>query len=64
MRSKITILIIHRFNYMVERANRIIVLENGEIRESGTHEELLKNRALYYKLYNGQKEMTVSDFRN
>lgn len=64
MRSKITILIIHRFNYMVERTNRIIVLENGEIRESGTHEELLKNRALYYKLYNGQKEMTVSDFRN
>lgn len=64
MRSKITILIIHRFNYMVEKANKIIVLENGKIRESGTHEELLKNRALYFKLYNDQKEMTVSDFRN
>lgn len=61
MRSKITILIMHRFNCMVERANRIIVLEHGKIRESGTHEELLKNRDLYFKLFNAQKEMTVSD---
>lgn len=61
MRSKITILIMHRFNCMVERANRIIVLEHGEIRESGTHEELLKNHNLYFKLFNDQKEMTVSD---
>ena len=61
MRSKITILIIHRFNCMVEKANTIIVLEHGKIRESGTHEELLKNRDLYFKLFNDQKEMTVSD---
>lgn len=61
MRSKITILIMHRFNCMVERANRIIVLEHGKIRECGTHEELLKNRDLYFKLFNAQKEMTVSD---
>lgn len=61
MRSKITILIMHRFNCMVERADRIIVLEQGEIRESGTHEELLMNHDLYFKLYNDQKEMAVSD---
>lgn len=61
MRNKITILIMYRFNCMVERANRIIVLEHGKIRESGTHEELLKNRDLYFKLFNDQKEMTVSD---
>ena len=61
MRSKITILIMHRFNCMVERADRIIVLEQGEIRERGTHEELLKNHDLYFKLYNDQKEMAVSD---
>lgn len=61
MHSKITILIIHRFNCMVERANTIIVLEHGKIRECGTHEELLKNRDLYFKLFNDQKEMTVSD---
>lgn len=61
MRNKITILIMHRLNCMVERANRIIVLEHGKIRESGTHEELLKNRDLYFKLFNDQKEMTVSD---
>lgn len=62
MQDKITILIIHRFNCMVEKAKRIIVLENGEIEEIGTHEELLKNSALYSKLYNDQKEITVSDF--
>lgn len=61
MRNKITILIMHRFNCMVERANRIIVLEHGKIRESGTHEELLKNRDLYFKLFNEQKEVMVSD---
>lgn len=64
MQGKITLLIIHRFNRMVEKANKIIVLENGRVREQGTHEELLKNRALYYKLYNNQKEMTVSDFQD
>lgn len=49
---------------MVERANRIIVLEHGKIRASGTHEELIKNRDLYFKLFNDQKEITLSDFRN
>lgn len=61
MRSKISFLIMHRFNCMVERANRIIVLECGNIRELGTHEELIKNRDLYFELYNNQKEMEVSD---
>ena len=48
---------------MMERANRIIVLENGKNREIDTHEEL-KNRTLYFKLYIEHKEMTVSDFGN
>lgn len=64
MCSKITVFVMHRFNCMVERANRIIVLEHGKIRASGTHEELIKNRDLYFKLFNDQKEITLSDFRN
>ena len=37
MRDKIAILIIHRFNCMLERADKIIVLENGEIEDIGIH---------------------------
>lgn len=62
MRDKITILIIHRFNCMVEKADRIIVLEDGEIREMGTHEKLIRNHDLYFQLYSVQKEMAVSDY--
>lgn len=61
MRDKISILIIHRFNCMLERADKIIVLENGEIEEVGIHEELLKHHGLYYRLYMVQKEMSLSD---
>lgn len=56
MRDKIAILIIHRFNCMLERADKIIVLENGEIEDIGIHEELLRHHGLYYRLYMVQKE--------
>ena len=31
--------------------DRILVLHNGELRESGTHQELLAERGIYFKLY-------------
>jgi ATP-binding cassette subfamily B protein len=31
--------------------DRILVLHKGELRESGTHQELLARRGLYYRLY-------------
>lgn len=61
MRDKIAILIMHGFNCMLERADKIIVLENGEIEEIGKHVELLKYHGLYYRLYRVQKEMSLSD---
>lgn len=61
MRDKIAILIIHRFNCMLERADKIIILENGEIEDIGIHEELLRHHGLYYRLYMVQKEMSLSD---
>ena len=61
MRDKIAILIIHRFNCMLERADKIIVLENGEIEDIGIQEELLRHHGLYYRLYMVQKEMSLSD---
>ena len=59
--DKMTILIVHRFNCMLEKANKIIVLEKGEVKEVGIHEELLNNKGLYYHLYTVQKEMAISD---
>lgn len=59
MRDKIAILIIHRFNCMLERADKIIVLENGEIEDIGIHEELLRHHGLYYRLYMVSKRNVV-----
>ena len=51
--GKTTIVIAHRLS-TVENANKIIVMDNGRIVESGTHKELLEQNNYYYKLYNSQ----------
>ncbi|OGL45117.1 MAG: hypothetical protein A2149_06125 [Candidatus Schekmanbacteria bacterium RBG_16_38_11] len=48
-----TIFITHRIP-SIKDADRIIVMENGEIREIGTHEELMALSGTYYDLYNQQ----------
>jgi len=53
MEGRTTIVIAHRLS-TVRRADRIIVLADGRIKESGTHEELVVRRGLYWKLYNLQ----------
>ncbi len=53
MEGRTTIVIAHRLS-TVRRADRIIVLSDRRIRESGTHEELVLRRGLYWKLYNLQ----------
>ena len=40
----------------VQDANRILVLDNGQINGLGTHEELLKNNAIYQEVYNSQTQ--------
>ncbi len=44
------IVIAHRLS-TIQSANKIIVMHKGEIRESGTHQELLLAKGIYYKLY-------------
>jgi len=53
MRGRTTLVIAHRLS-TIRHANRIVVIEGGEIVEEGTHEELLEVKGEYYKLYNMQ----------
>ena len=50
MRDRTSILVAHRLS-TIQRADRIIVLHHGEIREQGSHQELLILRGLYWRLY-------------
>ena len=50
MKNRTSIVIAHRLA-TIQRANKIIVLEHGEIIESGTHSELLAFNKHYRKLY-------------
>ena len=44
------LVVAHRLS-TIQHADNIIVLQNGEILEQGTHQELLKKKGHYYKLY-------------
>ena len=53
MKGKTTIVIAHRLS-TIQKMDRIIVLEDGEIIEQGTHQELLKKSGQYANLWNHQ----------
>ena len=53
--NRTTIVIAHRLS-TIENATKIIVLDNGEIVETGNHEELIKNESIYHSLYKNKFE--------
>jgi len=50
MEGRTSLIIAHRLS-TVQRANKIIVMHKGQVREMGTHQQLLAERGIYFKLY-------------
>ncbi len=55
LEGRTSVVIAHRLS-TVQRADRILVLHKGKLREQGTHQELLAARGIYHKLYRLQFE--------
>ncbi|HTW58542.1 MAG TPA: ABC transporter ATP-binding protein [Terriglobales bacterium] len=63
--GRTSLIIAHRLS-TIQRADKIIVMHKGQVREMGTHQELLANRGVYYKLYQLQykdQEIAVGSSR-
>ncbi len=58
LRNRTSIIVAHRLS-TIEKADRIIVLHRGKVREMGKHHELLQQRGIYYKLYQIQYKKQV-----
>lgn len=60
MKDRTTIIITHRLN-TIQNADRLIIFDEGEIAEMGTHQKLLENNGLYKEIYDLQ---ILSDEKN
>ena len=55
MKGKTSFVIAHRLS-TIQHADKILVMEHGDVMEQGTHEELMAKKGTYYKLYASQFE--------
>ena len=55
MRGKTSFVIAHRLS-TIQNADKILVMEHGDVMEQGTHAELMARKGVYYKLYASQFE--------
>ena len=59
MHGRTSFVIAHRLN-TIKEADKIIMLENGEIIERGNHDELINHQGDYYNLYQGQLDEVLN----
>ncbi len=52
--NRTTIIVAHRLS-TITHANQIFVIDHGELKEQGTHDELMKSKGIYYNLYQVQQ---------
>jgi ATP-binding cassette subfamily B protein len=60
--GRTSIIVAHRLS-TIQRANRILVMHKGQLREMGTHQELLALRGIYWKLFQLQYKDQEADRR-
>lgn len=60
IKGRTSIVIAHRLS-TIRKANKILVIDKGEIKEMGTHYELLRKQGFYYKLHKMQFEEKLVD---
>jgi ATP-binding cassette, subfamily B, multidrug efflux pump len=59
--GRTSLIIAHRLS-TIQRADKILVMHKGQLREMGTHQELLAHHGIYYKLYQLQyKDQEIAD---
>ena len=56
MRDRTSLIIAHRLS-TIQDADLIVVMDKGRMVESGSHEELIRQKGRYYELYTGKREL-------
>ena len=58
LKGRTSFVIAHRLSTIVN-ADKIIVIDAGTVKEQGTHEELMRLRGMYYRMYTGIGEEAI-----
>ena len=56
LKNKLGIIIVHKFNKLVKKVDKIMVLSDGKLIDFSTHDKLIDKNKEYIKMYNLQNE--------
>jgi ATP-binding cassette subfamily B protein len=57
MADKTSLLITHKLGAL-DHFDKVVVLMNGEVKESGSHHELMQKKGVYFEMYNRQQKQS------